>query len=238
MYWVWVGLVTVFSAYAVIKHGQDLKKLFGMWISIHHHSYDKTAPLVVRDLIRFANQHSRFAPGLELEVEDFQDNFLKYALRAYMTGAIRGSDLLRALRQSAEEHEGHDLSVLNELDSIRAFLPAMGWGTALLGLAWFFQADVGGHNYMASAGYVFAAVIAAVMYGLGLSYAVMRPLENKVLNEAEARRRKNQLVIEGVSLLMKNKSPFEIYEHLNLLLPNGLQLDLGEILPEVEARSA
>jgi flagellar motor component MotA len=239
MYWVWVALASGFSAYAIVKHGLDLKKLVWHWVAKRDQKFESWAANVVRDMVHFTSQHNRFAPGLELEVDEYKDEFLKNALKAYMTGAIRGPDLLRTLRQAAEEREVIDLSGLDDLDSIRKFLPAMGWGAALLGLAWFFtEGHAEGMSYMQHAGYIFASVIAVVMYGLALSFFVLGPVEGHIIGKADATRRKNHLVIEGMSLILRKKSPFEVYEHLHLLLPPGVHVDLSDVLPAAETQSA
>ena len=238
MYYAWITITVLFSAFVLIRHGKDLVSLVRAWRHSANAKKHRTQAQAARDFVLFAQDYNRFAPGLELQVDELRDPFLKHSLKTFLSGAVRGPELLRSLRQAADEYHEQENKEIDELRGIQRFLPAVGWMTTMIGLAWFFQAPSFGEHYMAQAGSVFTAVAGTVLYGLGMIYAVIDPILKKLTHSAYWNRRRNLMIIEGVSLLMKHKTAFEIYEHLNMTLKSEERFELEHILPDLESQAS
>lgn len=238
MYWLWITSAAVFAGLAVFIHARQWLQIAKIWNRTKVPTSGSPVVSTVKEIVSFSKDFSKFAPGLELIVEEVQDNFLKHSLRSFLTGAVRGPELLRSLRQAAEEYHHKDLSDIHELQKTVRFLPAVGWTVALLGMAWFFLSESNSQPYMVSAGLVFTAVLGTVIYGLCFNYFLIEPLMGRVRKQAVSSWKKNQLVIESVGLLMKSKSPFEIYEHLSLVCPELNGPEAGDFMKQIEVGAA
>ena len=190
------------------------------------------------NFIDFSKEYYQFSPNVEKFVSEIKDDFLKDALKTFLTGAVRGHDLLRALRQRADERYEDSVAKIAELRSISKFLPAVGWAVAMSATFWLFGTGTGVENYVARSSFAFSCMMVGIFYGLTIMYYFVDPTVRKIEKYAFAVRVKDILIIESVSHLMRKNTAYEVFEAVNLNLPDEQKLVFNEFFTSKELQKA
>ena len=112
----------------------------------------------------------------------------------------------------------------------------LGWLVAVSGVIWLFKEPTA--NLGAQVATVAVVTLGAVIYGVVLTYLVVNPICDYLLEQAKQNRVKNLMIVEGVGLLLKKKNPFEVLEAVNLALPVPHHVDWRDIFEERVDRAA
>lgn len=235
---IWAVASLAFGAFVLYKHAPQLRLLFS-----EHKKYselEKNPPNlnVLYELIDFSKEYYQFSPNLENFVAGIKDDFLKDSLKTFLGGAVRGHDMLRALRKRADARYEANVAKICDLRSISKFLPAVGWAVALCATFWLFGTGTSVENYMLRSSFAFTTIMVSIFYGLSVLYYFVEPTVLKIEKLAYAVRAKDILVIEAISHLMKKNTAYEVFEAVNLNLPEDKKLKYNEFFPSTELKAS
>lgn len=233
----WVIVSVLFAGFAILKHVPQMRDLF-----FAHKKYVKGNVQIdpsdsMGEMVAFAKEYYKLSPSLEYMAQNTKDVFLREALMAYLGGAVRGHDMLRALRTKADEQYKLHLDVIVRIQNMTKFLPAIGWVAALASAGWIFsESDASMFFYRAVT--VFPYLLGAVVYGLSISYFIAEPTAHCVAAWAKIEREKNLLLIESLAQMIKKKSVYEWYETVNLTLPTKARDEMSQQMTGETCRAA
>ena len=233
MNWVWISLAALFSIAVLYRHVPQMIFL----IKSYRHYREKTHDLhglgALCEVVDFAKKYYDLAPSIENDVNNMKDHFLRESLQTFLTGTVRGHELLRGLRRKADEKYEEELRNAQKIKATAKFLPVIGWIVALGAALWTFST---GHEgaYLEYASRAFAFVVASVFYGLGVIYFVLEPTLDRVEKTAFSERVKNILIVEAISHLMKKQSAYEMFEAINVSLPPSAKLKFAQFFSDYE----
>ena len=79
---------------------------------------------------------------------------------------------------------------------------------------------------------VYGTLLGAIVYGLCLFHFVVHPMALRIERHARETYEKNVFLLMIVALLVRKKSTLELFESVNLLLPEGHKLNWTELSPD------
>lgn len=213
-----------------LAHGAHLVKIVQHWRKTRFLKSESMG-FCARELLEFSRAYYRYAPGLEERVEAMKDTFLRESLRSYLTGAVRGHEWLHALRAKADGYRLSLYSRLQDISKLVTLLPALGW---IMGLS-----ALGGYIFDGPSTWttdrlvtVYGTLLGAIVYGLCLFHFVVHPMAIRIEQHARETYEKNVFLLMIVAMLVRKKSTLELFESVNLLLPEGHKLEWTELSPD------
>lgn len=212
-------------------HARQMYRFFNLYKKVSKAGGGPDARHAFTEFLSFARAYYEFAPSLEERVKSYQDPFLREAVSAFLHGGIVGAELLRTLRQRTDQQFDADVTGMQDLQHIIRGLPAVGWAMAIAATIWLF--NTGGEPIaFERAGMAFSVCMAGAAYGLMLTYTVMMPAMEKVWRTAHENKAKNAALVDGLSHLMRKKNVFELYETIQVLLPEESRPKWAEVFPD------
>lgn len=227
----WNILSLIIIAFVAVMHVRQMAKFTSLAKEFYRrrtHFHPKQA---FTELLEFSKAYYEFSPAMQEKVAEIRDPFLRDSVGAFLHGGIVGHDLLRGLRQKADQKFESDIAILHDIHFVMRSLPALGWAVAIGSTIWMFNTG-GGPITFERAASAFSMTLAAVFYGLGLTYMVAMPLMERIWRSARDERNKNCMIVEGLGHLIRKKSPFELYETIQVLLPDNIRPNFQQVFQE------
>lgn len=206
-----VGFVVVLHA----RHMTQFFKLYRQYARVTQRPHPRES---FSDLMDFARAYYEFSPDLEMKVRKIKDTFFREAATAFLHGGVVGNDLVNALNLKADKKFESEVAAIHDLHFHMRSLPAVGWAVAVGASIWMFNSGDAAIS-LERAGLAFAITMGAVFYGLFVTYVFSMPLMEKIWRAAHEERQKNALLAEGLAQVMRKKNPFELYEGMQMLIP-------------------
>ena len=159
--------------------------------------------------------------GLENEVDDnrIHDPFILYGLE--MVVSNYNPDEVRAMMETAADaYYERDTTPASVLMAMASHAPAFGMVGTLIGMVIMlgnFSGD------MSNVGEGLAISLLATLYGVTSARILYMPAATKIMQKQDNLRFRNHLITEGMAMLVANKSPRYIQDHLNSFLKPGLR---------------
>ncbi|MFA5593283.1 MAG: MotA/TolQ/ExbB proton channel family protein [Micavibrio sp.] len=154
--------------------------------------------------------------GLENETgrKGIADPFVKYGID--MVVSNYSPEEVRTMMETAADAAFERSTVpVRVLTAMASHAPAFGMVGTLVGMV-IMLADLGGD--MSGIGAGLAISLLATLYGVVTARMIYMPAAAKLLQKEEELRFRNQLITEGLALLVANKSPRYIQDRLNSFL--------------------
>jgi flagellar motor component MotA len=208
-----------------------------MWAFLNlYRSYRSFAPNIqprqsFLEFLEFARAYYDYAPSLEERIKGFQDPFLREAVGAFLHGGLVGHDLLRTLRQKADQRFELDMALMHDLNLTIRGLPVVGWALAICAAIWMFSGGAEAITFQ-RAGTAFSVCLGGILYGVVLTYFMVMPIMEKMWRAARENRAKNCALIEGLGHLMRKQNAFELFETVQVLLPDNVKPQWGEVFAD------
>jgi len=222
---------------AIILGAVSLLHARQMWRFVNlYRTYRGFAPNVqprqsFLEFLEFARAYYDYAPSLEERVKAFQDPFLREAVAAFLHGGLVGHDLLRTLRQKADQRFELDMALMHDLNLTMRGLPVVGWALAICGALWMFSGGAEAITFE-RAGTAFSMSLVGILYGVFISYFMVMPVMERMWRSARENRAKNCALIEGLGHLMRKQNAFELFETVQVLLPESVRPQWGEVFSD------
>lgn len=166
--------------------------------------------------------------GLEEEVGYIPDPFVRYGLNMVVSN-YTPEEVRAMMETAAEAYYERDITPANVLSAMAGHAPAFGMIGTLVGMVimlYNFQED------MAGVGPGLAIAFLCTLYGVISARMVYIPAASRLMQQQDAIRFRNHLIIEGLVMLVGNKSPNYIQDRLNSFLRleeihDSLAADIG-----------
>jgi len=154
--------------------------------------------------------------GLEIETgkQDIDDPFVRYGLNMVVSD-YPPDDIRKMLETAADAIYERDTIPARILMSMAGHAPAFGMVGTLVGMVIMLSTLDGD---MSSIGAGLSVALLATLYGVVTARMVYMPASAKLQQKQDAMRFRNQLITEGLVLLVANKSPRYIQDRLNSFL--------------------
>lgn len=154
--------------------------------------------------------------GLEIETgkTGVEDPFVKYSLDMVMSN-YAPNEIRNMMQTAADAMYERDTIPSRILMAMAGHAPAFGMVGTLVGMVIMLSSLNGD---MSNIGAGLSVSLLATLYGVVTARMVYMPASSKLQQKQEALRFRNQLITEGLVLLVENKSPRYIQDHLNSFL--------------------
>lgn len=219
---IWNVLSLVVVTVVCLIHFKQMFKFAGLYRQYRARKGSLHPRQSFAELMEFAKSYYEFSPSMQERVKAINDVFLRESVTSFLHGGIVGHELLRTLRQKADQKFENDIAVLHDIQFGVRTLPAVGWAVAIGSTIWMFNTGGEAITFERAAS-AFSVTMAAVFYGLTITYLIVMPLMEKVWRGAREERSKNTLLVEALGHMMRKKSPFELYETIQVLIPDSLR---------------
>lgn len=213
-----------------ILHIRQIYRFAGIYNNFKSASAGQTPKQAYVEFLNFARAYYEYAPSLEERVKSYSDPFLREIAVAFLHGGIVGADLLRTLRQRADQQFENELSVMNGMQMIVRSLPVVGWALAICASIWMFNTSE--PVSFQRVGIAFSVCMGGAAYGILLTYMFLMPMMEKMWQTAHQNREKNRALVDGLSHLMRKNNVFELYETIQVLLPEENRPKWLEVFPD------
>lgn len=162
--------------------------------------------------------------GLEIETgkKGIEDPFVKYSLDMVMSN-YQPEEIRSMMETAADAMYERDTIPSRILMAMAGHAPAFGMVGTLVGMV-IMLGNLDGD--MSNIGAGLSVSLLATLYGVVTARMVYMPASAKLQQKQEALRFRNQLITEGLVLLVENKSPRYIQDHLNSFLTFDSHYDI------------
>jgi flagellar motor component MotA len=232
-----MGIIVAVGAVVLFWHGYQLFQLFQIYVDRFNHVGEYDMEKSAASLIGFSQAYHNYSADMDELIHNTQDPFLKNALETVLNGSLRGHDLLKGLRLKAQTQYQEDVGKAYVIKKLQNFLPLIAWMVGIYSVLEVFT-HVGESTLGLSTVWGVSLTLWAVFYGVVMSYFVVNPTFNYLMNQAKKNRQKNLMIIEGLGLVMKRKTPYEILESLNLAMPNPHMVDWRDVFAQEAEKMA
>jgi len=203
----------IFASFVGALHLYHLSLVWKGWVKFLRESNrrQRGAASATRELMNFIAEYRAVSPALEDVVRDMKDHFLKDAVEIYLSGALRGHEFLKALRNRQQSEYQVDLEVQDQWTWISNVTPAVAWAAAIGSVLVIFERGLGPETAL-SIGQV---VLGAVFYCVVFSFLLVEPLKRWQHSHARSAWAKNEALVLGIGMLLRDRDALEILEAIN-----------------------
>jgi len=162
---------------------------------------------------------------LEEEIKKVSsDPFLVFGVELLITG-YDGNDVRDTLQNVTENTFERNMVQVNILRSMAGSAPAFGMIGTLIGLIVMLD-SMGSDPKALGAG--LAVALNTTLYGVLLARLIFVPAANKLQQRQEILRFRNDLIVEGMSLLAEKRSPRFIQDRMNSFLDPSIRFNIDQ----------
>jgi chemotaxis protein MotA len=166
--------------------------------------------------------------GLENKVDEGQnDPFVRYGLEMVVSN-YTPEEVSGMMETAANAYYERDTTPAHVLMSMASHAPAFGMVGTLIGMVIMlgnFSGDMSG------IGHGLSVALLATLYGVLSARLLYMPAASKIMQKQDNLRFRNHLITQGMVMIVANKSPRYIQDHLNSFLKPGLHNKLAALEP-------
>ncbi|MCB0364617.1 MAG: hypothetical protein H6624_08695 [Bdellovibrionaceae bacterium] len=178
----------------------------------------------VKELMSFISEYRAVSPSLEDVVREMKDSFLKESIEIYLSGALRGYEYLKALRNRQHYDFKREEQAQEQWAWISRVTPAVAWVVALGSVMYVWDKGLGPQTSLV----VGKIVLGTVFYCIAFNFVFVEPLRRWQARKAEKDREKNEALVLGLSLLLRDRDSLEILEAVNAYLAQSEKVEWDE----------
>lgn len=171
--------------------------------------------------------------GLEAETggkNAVKDPFVRYSLNMLVSN-YTGEELRHMMETAADASYERDTTPGRVLLAMASHAPAFGMVGTLVGMV-IMLGNFG--DDMSGVGEGLAISLLATLYGVVTARMLYMPAASKIMQKQDSLRFRNQLITEGMVMLIDNKSPRYIQDRLNSFLRPDSYYDMDRIPVQVK----
>ncbi|MCB0384100.1 MAG: hypothetical protein KDD43_01810, partial [Bdellovibrionales bacterium] len=184
----------------------------------------RRAAASVKELMGFISEYRAVSPSLEDIVREMKDSFLKESIEIYMSGALRGYEYLKALRNRQHYDFKREEQAQEQWAWISRVTPAVAWVVALGSVVYVWDKGLGPETSLI----IGKIVLGTVFYCVAFNFVFVEPLRRWQVRNAEKEREKNEALVLGLSLLLRDRDSLEILEAVNAYLAQSEKVEWDE----------
>ncbi|MEY3903297.1 MAG: transporter, MotA/TolQ/ExbB proton channel family protein [Pseudomonadota bacterium] len=174
---------------------------------------------VIRQLMLVAESVRKEDPNLDSMIKNFDDNFLKDALTLALDESMEKGSIVKVLYQRSNTlFERYHMDA-SRFKGLGKYPPAMGLLGAVTGMI-SLLGGLGKPGAEKTMGPAMSIALVATLYGIAFANFFVIPIGESLMDSAKEMKRKNEIIIQGVRLILEGTNPVLMEEELNsYLLP-------------------
>lgn len=175
---------------------------------------------VIRQLMVVADSIRREDPGLANTIKNFQDSFLKDSLDLALSDNLEKDAIVKVLYQKSNTlFERYHIDAAR-FKGLGKYPPAMGLLGAVTGMI-SLLGGLGKPGAEKTMGPAMSIALVATLYGIALANFFVIPIGESLMDSAKEMKRKNEIIIHGIKLILEGTNAVLMEEELNsFLLPS------------------
>ena len=222
---VFIGTLVAISLSLDIRRVFQLVKLFfTRFFFGERYDYKK----LIMELMTITESYRKGEP-LQAQSTKTKDDFLLEAITLVGDGIMEGSEIVELLDQRNENLLDLNENDANKFKILAKFPPAFGMVGTTMGMI-ALLANLGGEDALKRIGPSMAVALITTLYGALAANLVVIPIGENLQGNSEEIYTKNQIIIEGVRLILEKTNPIIVAEKLNSYLPVKERLDWKEVI--------
>ena len=183
---------------------------------------------LIMEVMEITESYRKGEP-LESQGVKTKDDFLQESLMLLSDGILEKEAAVNMLIMRNENMQIINDEEAGKFKTLAKFPPAFGMiGTTMGMIA--LLANLGGEDALKLIGPAMAVALITTLYGALLANLVFIPIAENLMNNSEEMYKKNEIIIEGVKLMLAKTNPIIVAEQLNSYLPPAERLDWKEVV--------
>jgi chemotaxis protein MotA len=228
----WHGLLVVlggtFAAAAVSIQLDKVFLLIKIYIDRTIRGRKVDYQKVTRQLMILADMIRKEDPEISNAVKDLKDPFMRDALELVLDDSLEKDSIVKVLYQRSNTvFERYHLDA-SRFKGLGKYPPAMGLLGAVTGMI-ALLGGLGKPGAEKTMGPAMSIALVATLYGIALANFFIVPIGESLMDSAKEMKRKNEIIIHGVKLILDDTNPVLMEEELNSFLLPSERIDRKKI---------
>lgn len=183
---------------------------------------------VVTELVKSIDEIKKGKKLTEI-AESTNDLFFKESLELINDGLLNPEDLLEVLEMRNEKIAEIYKRDCDQMKAIGKFPPAFGMIGTTIGMI-VLLANLGGEDAMKKIGPAMGVCLITTMYGASIANIIINPMAENLTENTKEVYAKNEIIIEGIKLILTKSNPILAAERLNSYLTPSERVDWKQII--------
>jgi chemotaxis protein MotA len=175
-----------------------------------------------------AEAYRKGSSDLEKMVANSKDHFLKEAVGVMMEGVLDEERMIKVLKARVNTMHHHQTEEVAKFKTVGKYPPAFGLMGTTLSMISLLQ-KLGQPGGQAMIGPAMALGLVATFWGLVFSNLVFSPIAENLEEGARELKKKNQIIVEGIKLILQKMNPVVVAEELNSFLIPSERIDWKKV---------
>lgn len=183
---------------------------------------------VVKEIILLCEGH-RKGESLENRIGMIKDPFLKEGISMLNDGVMEYEEVLEMMSKRKERMLLNHMEEAKKIQTLGKYPPAFGMLGTTIGMI-VLLANLGGKDAIKIIGPAMGVCLITTLYGIVIANMLLIPASENLITQSKETYTKNQIVVEGIRLLLQKTNPIIVAEELNSFLKPNERLDWKTIL--------
>jgi chemotaxis protein MotA len=211
-------------SFQIDKIGVLLKVFFARIIQGKKVKYED----IIANLMGIAEGYRKGEKLLDL-ANSQKDPFLQEALILAGEEVIKGEELIEVLKDRAKNMHFYYMEETQKFKSMGKFPPAFGMMGTTIGMI-VLLGNLGGADAIKMIGPAMGVCLITTLYGVIIANLAVLPIAENLFASTKEAYLKNQIIVEGIRLIMNKTNPIVVAERLNSFLPPSKRLDWKDVV--------
>lgn len=185
-------------------------------------------PNTITEIVNVAQAYRKGEP-LDQLISRSKDHFLKEALEMLNSGIMDQAEIIEIMESRAVKNYQNQLEEAKKVKTLGKFPPAFGMMGTTIGMI-VLLANLGGKDAIKMIGPAMGVCLITTLYGVIVANLFLIPVGENLLQQTKENFKKNQMVIDGLKMLVKKSNPIVICENLNSFLKPSERLDWKKVV--------
>lgn len=164
--------------------------------------------------------------NLKTKTPDF---FLQDALTMLEDGVLTQDEVVEIMEERNDLLSQNYMEEANRIKTVGKYPPAFGMIGTVIGMI-VLLANLGGEDAMKMIGPAMGVCLITTLYGAVIANMIFIPIGDNLTDDTKELHLKNQIVLEGVKLMLKKSNPIVVAERLNSYVKPGERVNWKEIV--------
>ncbi|MBF0360075.1 MAG: MotA/TolQ/ExbB proton channel family protein [Oligoflexia bacterium] len=183
---------------------------------------------VIKEMMRICEAY-RNGESLDTQIPKVTDDFLKEALELIRDEIMDIEETFDVLQQRIENMHFNYVEEASKMRSLGKYPPSYGIMGTTIGMI-VLLGNLGGSDAIKKVGPAMSIAMIATMYGIVLANMALIPIGENLTNSSKETFLKNQLILEGLRLIVQKSNPIIVAEKLNSFLTPKERLNWKEVV--------
>jgi chemotaxis protein MotA len=179
---------------------------------------------VIEQIMQVAELVRKEDSSLSNTVKSFQDPFLRSALELAFDDSLEKESVEKILYQRSNTLFERYYLDASRFKGLGKYPPAMGLLGAVTGMI-ALLGGLGKPGAEKTMGPAMSIALVATLYGIALANFFIIPIGESLVDSAKEMKRKNEIIIQGIKLILQDTNPVLMEEELNSFLLPGERID-------------